>query len=226
MRNVIVFATDWGRFAVELRWVREVITLGHVTPVPGAPVHIAGAINVRGTITPVIDVGALRDDEASARDPFADTAEALFGPPPTRPPRSQSEGARNSGSHSGSRGRSGDGHGDGAVLLDVEDLAIALRIVKVDEVATVGDGQRLPAHTCAGAATTSVVDSRREQVPLIDPPELVRISLAAAHALAGGDPMSGFRADDTPHGRVSGRISTEGSSSNQTEANEGDDLFR
>lgn len=169
MRNVIVFATDWGRYAVELRWVREVVTLGHITPVPGAPAHIAGAVNVRGTITPVMDVGVLAGLPA--------------GP--------------------------GEGHGDGAVLLDVEDLTLALRILKVDEVATVGEGPPLPRHACGGAAAVSVIDSRRERVPLIDPPELVRISLAAAHALAAADPISGFRPVDGRHGRVSGRISTE-----------------
>ncbi len=75
MKNVVVFALGGERFAVELRWVREVVTLGYVTPVPTAPPAIAGAVNVRGTVTPVIDLtaalgGAAADsnhDPSSAR---------------------------------------------------------------------------------------------------------------------------------------------------------------
>ena len=37
MKNVIVFALGGARYAVELRWVREVTKLGPVTPVPGGP---------------------------------------------------------------------------------------------------------------------------------------------------------------------------------------------
>jgi len=65
MKNVIVFALGGSRYAVELRWVREVLTLGFVTPVPGAPPAIAGVFNLRGTVTPVIDlVAALADEHA------------------------------------------------------------------------------------------------------------------------------------------------------------------
>jgi purine-binding chemotaxis protein CheW len=47
------------RFAIELRWVREIFTLGHVTPIPSAPQVIAGATNFRGTIVPVLHGAAL-----------------------------------------------------------------------------------------------------------------------------------------------------------------------
>jgi len=67
MKNVIVFALGGARYAVELRWVREVVTLGFVTPVPGAPPAIAGVVNLRGTVTPVLDLlAALADEPASA----------------------------------------------------------------------------------------------------------------------------------------------------------------
>jgi purine-binding chemotaxis protein CheW len=59
MKNVIVFALGGARFAAELRWVREVITLGFVTPVPRAPAIIAGVVNLRGSITPVFSLDAL-----------------------------------------------------------------------------------------------------------------------------------------------------------------------
>lgn len=61
LRNVIVFAIGAARYAVELRWVREVVTLGFVTSVPTAPPVVGGVCNLHGTILPVLDVGALLD---------------------------------------------------------------------------------------------------------------------------------------------------------------------
>jgi purine-binding chemotaxis protein CheW len=59
LRNVIVFALAGSRYAAELRWVREVITLGFVTEVPTSPPGLAGIFNLRGTIVPVLDLPAL-----------------------------------------------------------------------------------------------------------------------------------------------------------------------
>ena len=59
LRNVIVFAIGSARYAIELRWVREVVTLGFVTEVPTAPPAIGGLCNLHGTILPVLDTGAL-----------------------------------------------------------------------------------------------------------------------------------------------------------------------
>lgn len=59
MKNVIVFALGQARYAVELRWVREVFTAGHVTPVPRAPDALAGVVNYRGAVMPLIDLDAV-----------------------------------------------------------------------------------------------------------------------------------------------------------------------
>jgi chemotaxis signal transduction protein len=59
LRNVIVFAIGAVRYALELRWVREVVSLGFVTNVPSAPPALGGVCNLHGTILPVIDLGAL-----------------------------------------------------------------------------------------------------------------------------------------------------------------------
>jgi len=61
LRNVIVFALGSARYAIELRWVREVVTLGFVTGVPTAPPALGGLCNLHGTILPVLDVAALLD---------------------------------------------------------------------------------------------------------------------------------------------------------------------
>ncbi len=64
LRNVIVFAIGQARFAIELRWVREVVTLGFVTAVPTAPPALGGVCNLHGSILPVLDVSALLDQPA------------------------------------------------------------------------------------------------------------------------------------------------------------------
>ncbi len=61
LRNVIVCAIGSARYAVELRWVREVVTLGFVTAVPTAPPVLGGVCNLHGAILPVLDVGVLLD---------------------------------------------------------------------------------------------------------------------------------------------------------------------
>jgi purine-binding chemotaxis protein CheW len=62
LRNVIVFALGSARYAIELRWVREVVTLGFVTAVPTAPAALSGLCNLHGTILPVLDVAAVLDE--------------------------------------------------------------------------------------------------------------------------------------------------------------------
>ncbi|MBA3458158.1 MAG: chemotaxis protein CheW [Deltaproteobacteria bacterium] len=59
LRNVIVFTIGGVRYAVELRWVREVVSLGFVTAVPTAPTALGGVCNLHGTILPVLDVAAV-----------------------------------------------------------------------------------------------------------------------------------------------------------------------
>lgn len=59
MKNVIVVALAGGRYAIELRWVREVFPLVHLTPIPTAPPEIAGAVNFRGAIVPVLSARVL-----------------------------------------------------------------------------------------------------------------------------------------------------------------------
>lgn len=57
--DVIVFASGDRRFALELKYVQEVFTLGHVTPVPLAPPAVRGAANLRGKMVPVISIQTL-----------------------------------------------------------------------------------------------------------------------------------------------------------------------
>ncbi len=43
-------------FAIDLRYVREVFPVEHLTPVPKMPSVIVGVSNLRGTIMPLVDV--------------------------------------------------------------------------------------------------------------------------------------------------------------------------
>jgi chemotaxis signal transduction protein len=67
MKNAIVFSIDKRLMAIELRWVREVITLGHVTPVPNAPPVIAGVVNFGGAIIPCIELAKMSEPSAEPR---------------------------------------------------------------------------------------------------------------------------------------------------------------
>lgn len=162
LKNVIVFTLGGVRQAAELRWVREVISLGFVTAVPTAPAGITGAFNLRGHLVPVLDIAAL---------------ERRGGDRPAGPTPRQ---------------------GDGALLVEIDGVAAALRVDKVEEVATLitgDDGQ--------------VIDARGRALPLLDPPALVRRALADAHAVrsaddaaaldpAPRDPTTGVRALSPP----------------------------
>jgi chemotaxis signal transduction protein len=129
LRNVIVFsvATARGtpgasRYALELRWVREVVSLGFITSVPTAPPAVSGVFNLHGAILPVLDISGLLGDECG---------------PPAR-------------------------QGDGALVIELEGLVVALRIDQVDHVASL--------HEDAGA----VVDSAGRPLTLLDPAKLYR----------------------------------------------------
>ena len=43
-------------FGVEINSVQEIIRAADITPVPGAPSHVRGVINLRGKIIPVVDL--------------------------------------------------------------------------------------------------------------------------------------------------------------------------
>ncbi len=69
MVNVIVFSLGRARMAIDLRHVREVFTLGPVTPVPTAPGAIAGVVNLRGAVIPTLSLRHLLPDVQDPGDP-------------------------------------------------------------------------------------------------------------------------------------------------------------
>lgn len=148
LKNVIVFTLRGTRQAAELRWIRAVISLGFVTAVPTAPPGISGAFNLRGHLVPVLDIDALAEPGPGRPDPQS----AGRDPGPT--PR----------------------QGDGALLVEIDGVTAALRVDKVEEVATLITSE-----------DGGVVDARGRSLVLIDPRALVRRAVADAHAVRGAD---------------------------------------
>ena len=49
------FSLAGGEYAVEILRVREIRGIGPITPLPNAPPHVQGVMNLRGAVVPVVD---------------------------------------------------------------------------------------------------------------------------------------------------------------------------
>lgn len=54
--RVVEFLLSRESYAVELEWIREVLPVKEVTPVPCSPGFVVGLVNIRGQILSVIDL--------------------------------------------------------------------------------------------------------------------------------------------------------------------------
>jgi purine-binding chemotaxis protein CheW len=54
--RVCLFRLGDAVFAVEARHARRVAVLDELTPVPGAPAHLVGVVNLGGSIVPVVNL--------------------------------------------------------------------------------------------------------------------------------------------------------------------------
>lgn len=57
-RELITFEVEGQSFAIDIMSTREIRAWTPVTRLPNAPPHIAGVVNLRGTVLPVIDLAA------------------------------------------------------------------------------------------------------------------------------------------------------------------------
>jgi purine-binding chemotaxis protein CheW len=62
---VMIFRVGGERYSIGLDHLAEVIPLHGATAVPGTPKHVAGVINVRGEIRPLMDLKALLGIESA-----------------------------------------------------------------------------------------------------------------------------------------------------------------
>ena len=55
-REVLVFLLDSEEYGVDILRVQEIRNYEKVTPIPGAPLHLKGIVNLRGAVVPIIDL--------------------------------------------------------------------------------------------------------------------------------------------------------------------------
>lgn len=59
--EVLEFRLAQERYAIETQYLREVVPLGELTPLPFTPPFVLGIVNVRGRILPVLDIKKFYD---------------------------------------------------------------------------------------------------------------------------------------------------------------------
>ncbi|PEQ12791.1 chemotaxis protein CheW [Novosphingobium sp. PC22D] len=57
-RELITFEVSGQIFALDIMAIREIRAWSPVTPMPRVPHYVAGVVNLRGTVLPVIDLAA------------------------------------------------------------------------------------------------------------------------------------------------------------------------
>ncbi len=57
--DVVEFEINNERYALDIGLTREIVEMVQITPVPRAPPHIAGIINLRGEITNIINLNSI-----------------------------------------------------------------------------------------------------------------------------------------------------------------------
>ena len=76
-------------YAVDVEDAREIVPMRKLTRLPGAPGHVLGLINVRGTIVTVIDLARRLEPQS----PVWQDPDASESPTTEQPPEPASEGA-------------------------------------------------------------------------------------------------------------------------------------
>ena len=81
--DVVEFKLGGSRYALDISLAREIVEMMPITPVPRAPMHIAGIINLRGEITNILNLNNLMDlpvrDEVENQKIIVLVAEACGG---------------------------------------------------------------------------------------------------------------------------------------------------
>ena len=77
--ELIIVEISRQKFAIDIMSVREIRGWTTSTPLPHAPAHVLGMINLRGAILPVVDLGARLGRGASV--PSAPTSTKMLRPP-------------------------------------------------------------------------------------------------------------------------------------------------
>jgi purine-binding chemotaxis protein CheW len=57
-QQLVVFDLGTESYGVDIETVREIIRMQDITKMPGTPAYVQGVINLRGKVTPVVDLRA------------------------------------------------------------------------------------------------------------------------------------------------------------------------
>ena len=57
-RELVAFRIGAQEFCIDVMAVREIRGWAPITPLPHSPAYVRGLINLRGTVLPIVDVGA------------------------------------------------------------------------------------------------------------------------------------------------------------------------
>ena len=75
LSSTLVFRVGASLYGCDIRDAQEIVPYRACTRLPGAPAHVRGLINVRGTIVTVIDLGVRLDP---SREPMQDGTTLLI----------------------------------------------------------------------------------------------------------------------------------------------------
>lgn len=83
-RQLVAFRLDEAAYGFAIERVREILQMVEITPAPDAPVQVRGAINVRGTVVPILDLRTIlgladRPYDASTPIILVETSGRLVG---------------------------------------------------------------------------------------------------------------------------------------------------
>lgn len=65
-RKVVTFALSGKRFALEVRYVCEIVVVERLSPLPGTPPYLRGIYDLRGQLLPIFDLRGLLDLSGAA----------------------------------------------------------------------------------------------------------------------------------------------------------------
>jgi purine-binding chemotaxis protein CheW len=72
--DVVEFSLGSERYALDISLVREIVEMMPITPIPRAPAHITGVINLRGEITNIMNLYTL----LGLSDTISDSAKKII----------------------------------------------------------------------------------------------------------------------------------------------------
>lgn len=68
MHDLVEFSIAHERYAMDIQLAREIVEMVPLTPIPRAPSHVSGIINLRGEITTIVDLAHVLEVDSAAKD--------------------------------------------------------------------------------------------------------------------------------------------------------------